>query len=146
MSDTYSSFSLRGKRLSPHPEVTFICLFREVGALGERLKLEIIREDRFGFFHIERHPGVENSLDCLQLGSCSTEVDHSGCVGFMLVGGGECGRVRERGRWFVTYNSEHAPEVRLAAFHCIKRPAKLRLDCNHCKNCWNPARLDETLG
>jgi len=67
VSDTHSSFAPLGKRLSPHPEVTFFGLFREVGALEERLKLEIIWGDRFGFFHIERRVGVENFLGYLQL-------------------------------------------------------------------------------
>jgi len=58
--DTHSSFAPRGKPLSPHLEATFLRLFREVGALGERLNSTA----RGGRVLVRRNGLVEDEEDC----------------------------------------------------------------------------------
>ena len=87
VSDTHIQFFHQGKYTSPYLEVTFLCLYQwKADGLGECLVLIIFCEELRDVVHIERAVGVDCPLDGFQLGSARIEVDHSECVGFILVG------------------------------------------------------------
>lgn len=52
-----------------------------ISDLRERLELIVLREERQNVVDIKGAVGFEEGLDDLQLGGCSIDVDHSGCVG-----------------------------------------------------------------
>ena len=82
--DTHFHLAQHGQLLLEPPEVFFLRLFGQADGFGERFILIIFRNERFDFVDIERGVGVKPPLDGLQLGT-SIEVNHSGCVEFMLV-------------------------------------------------------------
>ena len=92
MLDTYFVRSHRDNHFPVPLDVLFLS-FLGKERLGERFMFKTFRKEQIQLAGIAGAVGVEPLLSDLQLGSAGIiEVDHSGCAGFILVGGGEGGR------------------------------------------------------
>ena len=56
-----------------------------VDNLGERLVFEVLRNEWLDVADIARKVAIEQRLGGPQLGSGSVDIDHSGCVGVLIV-------------------------------------------------------------